>query len=295
VLFNTQIMIFRNAAVAAVLTSALLGCSSGLGNLLGGEDKSVAAEALASDGAALDDGAVAKVYNDALSSMNAGNYRSAAKKFGEVERRYPYSKWATKSLLMQAYTHYQGNSFDDSINSAKRFIALHPGHKDAPYAYYLISLSEYEQIRDTRRDQSQTQRALDALEEVERRFPDSQYAPDVKKRANLARDQLAAKEMEVGRFYLKRGSYLAGINRFKKVVTDYQTTTHTPEALYRLAEGYMALGVISEAQTAAAILGHNFPKSNWYRDAYALVSSDGKAPVANSSSWLSKVFGGFSG
>jgi outer membrane protein assembly factor BamD len=292
-------MIFNRTITETLLPLLICGlvsgCSGGpsLGGLLNAkssEDDIAAAAALDPNASTPDDNAVAKVYNDALSNMKAGNYKSANKKFSDVERRYPYSKWATKAILMQAFSSYQGNSYGEAIASAQRFIALHPGHKDTPYAYYLVGLSEYEQIRDVRRDQSQTQRALEALEEVERRYPDSKYAPDARKKALLARDHLAAKEMEIGRYYMKKGSYLAGINRFKKVVTDYQQTSHTPEALYRLTEGYMALGVASEARTAAAVLGHNFPNSTWYRDAYSLVASDGRAPVASDSSWISKAF-----
>ena len=180
---------------------------------------------------------------------------------------------------MQAYAQYQRNAYDEAINAAQRFITLHPGHKDAAYAYYLVALCNYEQIIDIRRDQTKTQKALASLEEVSRRYPGTAYAQDAEAKAVLARDHLAGKEMEVGRYYLKKGSYLAGINRFKTVVTDYQTTSHTPEALYRLTECYMALGVRSEAQTAAAVLGHNYPNSEWYKDAYALLQTDGLAAV----------------
>lgn len=248
-------------------------------------------DAVAPDlGTADDREPVADLYNKGLDKLNSGEYRSAAKAFAEVERQYPYSKWATKAILMQAYAQYQRNGYDDAINASRRFITLHPGHKDAPYAYYLTAISLYEQISDVRRDQSMTQKALEALDEVARRFPDSPYAADAAKKAVLARDHLAGKEMDVGRYYYRRKAYLAGINRFKKVVTDYQATTQTPEALYRLAEGYMALGVRSEAQTAAAVLGHNFPNSQWYKDAYTLVSSDGLEPVENEQSWISKAF-----
>jgi outer membrane protein assembly factor BamD len=291
----------RNSALLGLAALMLQACSSGpsLGSFFGKgsdtEDDISAAAALDPNAATPDDNQVAKIYNDALSSMRSGNYKTANKKFADVERRYPYSKWATKSILMQAFSSYQGRSYGESISSAQRFIALHPGHKDTPYAYYLVGLSEYDQIRDVRRDQSQTQRALDALEEVERRYPDSKYAKDSRRKAMVARDALAAKEMEVGRYYLKKGSYAPAINRYKKVVTDYQQTSHTPEALYRLAESYMALGVSSEARTAAAVLGHNFPKSTWYRDAYTLVASDGRAPVADEGSWISKAFRGITG
>jgi outer membrane protein assembly factor BamD len=237
-----------------------------------------------------DDQAIATLYNDGLAQVNKGNYKSAAKKFAEVERLHPYSKWATKSLLLQAFAYYQGNNYGDAINACQRFISLHPGHQDISYAYYLMALSQYEQISDVTRDQSQTQTALDALDEVARRFPDSKYAADSKQKSLLARDHLAGKEMEVGRYYLKHGSYLAGINRFKNVITNYQTTSQTPEALYRLTEGYMALGIVSEAQTAAAVLGHNYPNSQWYKDAYRLVTTGGQAPVENKQSWISKAF-----
>jgi outer membrane protein assembly factor BamD len=233
---------------------------------------------------------VAELYNAGLEKLKSGSYKAAAKSFAEVERQHPYSKWATKALLMQAFAYYQHNKYDDAINAANRFITLHPGHKDSAYAYYLTAISQYEQISDVRRDQSRTQKALEALEEVNKRFPASPYAADAANKAAMARDHLAAKEMEVGRYYLKKGSYLAGIHRFKKVVTDYQTTTQVPEALYRLSEGYMALGVVSEAQTAAAVLGQNFPNSEWYKDAYTLVSSDGQQPVENKTSWISRLF-----
>jgi outer membrane protein assembly factor BamD len=284
----------KTSIATGIVAAALAACSTGsvLNDVFGGGEPSNAdiGDALSPDLAASDDKQVAGLYNEGLSQLNKGNYKTAAAKFADVERRHPYSKWATKSLLMQGFSHYQRKSFDDAINSCKRFIALHPGHKDTPYAYYLVGLSEYEQIGIIARDQSQTEKALDAMEEVSRRFPESQYAVDAQKKVLIARDHLAAKEMEIGRYYLNKGSHLAAVNRFKRVVTDYQTTSHTPEALYRLSESYMAMGVVSEAQTAAAVLGHNFPKSTWYRDAYALVSSGGQNPVENQSSWISRAF-----
>ena len=274
--------------LAIVCVAAMLsGCSSGLGSLLGG-DKEIAPAA--ADLSQSDDQAVASLYNAGLSQMNNGQYNSAVKKFADLERLHPYSKWATKAQLMQGFANYQNNLYVESINACQRFISLHPGHQDVPYAYYLVALSQYEQIRDVTRDQSQTQLALDSLDEVSRRFPDSKYAGDAKQKALLARDHLAGKEMEVGRYYMNRGSYLAGINRFKKVVTDYQTSSQTPEALYRLSEGYMALGIVAEAQTAAAVLGHNFPRSQWYKDAYQLVSTNGRVPLENKTSWISRAF-----
>ncbi len=273
------------------LCLALSACSSGslISDVFGSGGDSNDAGSLSAN-PQLNDTQVAALYNDGLSQLNGGNYKTAAKKFGDVERKYPYSKWATKSLLMQGFAHYQNHSYDDSINALQRFISLHPGSRDTPYAYYLVGLSEYEQIGTVERDQSQTERAYEALTEVEKRFPDSKYAADAHKKALLARDRLAAKEMEVGRYYVKRGSYLAGINRFKTVISQYQTTSYTPEALYRLTESYMAMGVTSEAQTAAAVLGRNFPTSTWYRDAYQLVSTGGQAPLENQDSWISKAF-----
>jgi outer membrane protein assembly factor BamD len=291
----------RPVFVASLLTLGVMlsGCSSGslLRDMLdkGGDSSATSSAvprggAVAPDMASADEKAVATLYNGGLAEMQGGNYSRAQKKFAEVERQHPYSKWATKAILMQAFSAYQKNAYDDAVNASKRFITLHPGHKDTPYAYYLIALSEYERITDVRRDQRQTERAVEALEEIARRYPDTAYAADAKEKAKLGYDRLAAKEMEVGRYYVGQGSYLAGINRYKKVVTDYQRTAHTPEALYRLTEAYMALGVVSEAQTAAAVLGRNYPNSDWYRDAYKLVTTDGREPVASESSWISKAF-----
>jgi outer membrane protein assembly factor BamD len=274
---------------------ALSACSS-MSNLLDkGSSTSTEAAAASSDGIAPDLAAadqtepVGPLYNKGLEQMQAGEYRTAAKTFGEVERQHPYSAWATKAQLMQAYAQYQRNAYDEAINAAQRFITLHPGHKDAAYAYYLVALCNYEQIIDVRRDQTNTQKALAALEEVSKRFPGTAYAQDAEAKATLARDHLAGKEMEVGRYYVKKGSYLAGINRFKRVITDYQTTSHTPEALYRLTEAYLALGIRSEAQTAAAVLGQNYPNSEWYQDAYSLLQNDGVLPQENKESWISKA------
>jgi outer membrane protein assembly factor BamD len=247
-------------------------------------------DAIAPDMANVDDAEpIAKHYNAGLGHMNKGNYRSAAESFAEVERQHPYSIWATRAVLMQAYAQYMRNSYDDAINAAQRFLALHPGHKDAPYAYYLVALSHYEQISDVKRDQTATKKALESLDEVSRRFPGTPYARDAEAKAVLARDHLAGKEMEIGRYYLDKNAHLAAINRFKTVITDYQTTTHAPEALYRLTETYLALGVQSEAQTAAAVLGHNYPGSQWYKDAYALLRGEGLEPLESQESWISRA------
>jgi outer membrane protein assembly factor BamD len=283
--------------LGVVLTVALvLGACSSMSKLLeGGSTTSTQAATASGDAISPDLAAADKtepvgpLYNKGLEQMQAGEYRTAAKTFGEVERQHPYSAWATKAQLMQAYVQYQRNAYDEAINAAQRFITLHPGHKDAAYAYYLVALCNYEQIADVRRDQTNTQKALAALEEVSKRFPGTAYAQDAEAKATLARDHLAGKEMEVGRYYLKKGSYLAGINRFKRVITEYQNTSHTPEALYRLTEAYLALGIRSEAQTAAAVLGHNYPNSEWYQDAYALLENDGVLPQENKASWISKA------
>jgi outer membrane protein assembly factor BamD len=288
--------------LAVAVSVTLPGCASSLMDGIWGENSSSSSDgssagdasiggAIAPDtGVAGDSDVVAALYNTGLDRLKAGEYSTANKKFAKVEREYPYSSWATKAIIMQAYASYQAGSFDDCINAANRFITLHPGHRDAPYAYYLIALSDYNRIADTKRDQTQTQKALDDLQEVTRRFPGTPYAADVERKIVMAKDHLAGKEMEIGRYYYNRGAYLAGINRFKRVITEYQNTNQTPEALYRLTEGYMALGVDSEAQTAAAVLGHNYPNSQWYKDAYALVSSSGQAPVENQESWISKAF-----
>jgi outer membrane protein assembly factor BamD len=234
---------------------------------------------------------VADLYNKGLEKLKDGQYKTAAKQFEEVERQHPYSGLASKAILMAAYSEYQRNSYDTAITAAQRFITLHPGHKDTAYAYYLVALCYYEQIMDVKRDQSVTEHALQSLEEVTRRFPDTVYARDADAKAVLARDHLAGKEMEVGRYYLRKKAYVASINRFKTVVQKYQTTSQTPEALYRLTEAYYALGVQSEAQTAAAVLGHNYPNSQWYKDAYSLLETGGIAPEENKESWISKAIG----
>ena len=285
--------------IAAALVAVLLsGCATKLMDGIWGDDSSATSAAAASSTAAVapdmaaaqEDAAVAKLYNEALADLNGNSLRSALKQFGEVERQYPYSSYATQALLMQAYISYKLGKWDDSVNAANRYITLHPGGKDVGYAYYLVAVCNYDQIGNTRHDQSSTKRALDALQEVAQRFPDTSYAADAATKVLVARDHLAGKEMEVGRYYYRQGAYLAGINRFKTVVTDYRNTSQTPEALYRLTEGYMALGVVSEAQTAAAVLGTNYPQSQWYKDAYQLVSTDGQVPEASKESWITKAF-----
>ena len=234
---------------------------------------------------------VDKLYNAALNALLAGQYDRAAKAFEEVERQHPYSVWAVKAQVMAAYANYQANNYDEAILAARRFVELHPGNRDVAYAYYLIAISYYEQISDIGRDQKMTRQALASLEEVVRRFPDSEYARDARLKIDLAHDHLAGKEMEVGRFYERKGRYTAAINRFRNVVENYQTTTHVPEALHRLVECYLAIGLVNEAQTAAAVLGHNFPGSEWYQDSYALLTSNGRKPEVDKRSWLAQAMG----
>jgi outer membrane protein assembly factor BamD len=214
---------------------------------------------------------VEDLYNRAMNELLDESYAKAAKSFDEVERQHPYSVWATKAQLMSAYALYEASKYDDSIVAADRFIQLHPGHRDVAYAYYLKALDYYVQIADVGRDQKTTQQAMAALGEVVRRFPESKYGRDARLKIDLARDHLAGKEMEIGRYYEKEHSYLAAINRFQRVINEYQTTTHVPEALHRLTECYLALGLVDEAQRTAAVLGYNYPGSQWYSDSYALM------------------------
>lgn len=227
---------------------------------------------------------VSELYNGAQDLLDAKDYQKAAQAFDEVERQHPYSVWATKAMLMSAYSYYQDNKYDDAINALDRFISLHPANPDVPYAYYLKALSYYEQISDVGRDQQMTRLAMDALDDVIRRFPDSKYARDAKLKKDLTVDHLAGKEMDVGRYYQNRNEYLAAINRFKAVIETYQTTTHVPEALARLTECYLALGLEGEAKRTAAVLGHNFPGSEYYSESYSLMLGE-DAPERKEKSW----------
>ena len=232
-----------------------------------------------------------KLYNEGLFLLNnKQDYKEAAKKFDEVDRQNPYSDWARKALLMSAYSYYQAQEYSDCITSAQRYVTLHPGSPDAAYAQYLIGSSYYDQILDVTRDQARAEKAINSLEEVMRKYPDSEYATAAKKKIDMARDQLAGKEMEIGRFYLNKRDFIGAINRFKVVVTQYQTTRHVEEALERLTECYLSLGILDEAQTAAAVLGHNFPDSDWYKDAYNRVKRAGGEPNENKESWISRSF-----
>ena len=230
------------------------------------------------------------LYNRALDDLGAQNYKEAAKEFEEVDRQHPYSVWATKAQIMVAFTYYQSNKYDDAIIALDRFIQLHPGHRDIPYAYYLKGLCYYEQISDVGRDQRITQQALDALSDVAKRFPDSPYARDARIKVELCIDQLAGQEMYVGRYYQQRQLYAGAITRYRTVIERYQTTSQVPEALERLVECYLALGVKQEAQETAAVLGHNFPGSDWYQDAYYLVTGEGSPPGDEKGGWFFGLF-----
>jgi outer membrane protein assembly factor BamD len=229
------------------------------------------------------------LYNQAMDQMVEKRYGDAAKTFESVESQHPYSLWATKSQLMSAYAYYQDSDYGQAIIEADRFIALHPGNRDVAYAYYLKAICYYVQILDVGRDQKTTEQALKAFEDVIRRFPDSSYARDAKLKLDFIRDHLAGKEMEIGRYYLKQGQYLAAMNRFKRVVDDYQTTTHVPEALERLIECDLALGLTSEAKRNAAVLGYNYPGSKWYTYGYELVTNTGNP--GEPTGWVGRTFG----
>ena len=262
---------FPGLAACALLAGLLAGCA---------DDKNAIAP----------DEPAEKLYNEGLTLLNQKEYVDSAKKFEEVDRQHPYSDWGRKSLLMAAFAYYEGGKYDDTIMAAKRYVTLHPGSSDAAYAQYLMASAYFDQIPDVSRDQARTERAMQVLAEVARKYPDTEYAESAKKKIEVARDQLAGKEMTIGRFYLERRDFIGAINRFKAVVTQYQTTRHVEEALMRLTECYMALGIVNEAQTAAAVLGHNFPSSPWYQDAYKLVQTGGSEPRENKDSWISKAF-----
>lgn len=230
---------------------------------------------------------VEDLYNEAADAVAAEDYGKASELFLEVERQHPYSVWATKAELMSAYASYKRDNYAEAIVGLERFIELHPGNPDVAYAYYLKGVSYYEQISDVGRDQKMTELARESLRDVVRRYPETKYGRDARAKLDLVNDHLAGKEMAVGRYYQKRHEYLAAINRFRSVLKNYQTTTQVPEALLRLTECYLSLGITDEAQMAAAVLGHNFPGSEWYADSYALLQERDLQPAHKEDSWLS--------
>ena len=232
---------------------------------------------------------VEQIYNEAFDELERRNFIAAALQFDEVERQHPYSIWARRAMVMAAYTYYLQNKYDEAILTARRFLALYPGNKRAPYAYYLIAICQYERISDIKRDQLITELAQQALVDVIRRYPETDYARDAVLKLDLTSDHLAGKEMDVGRYYLKRGHYIGASVRFSNVIKNYPRTSHVPEALHRLTEVYLSLGVTSEAQNAAAVLGYNFPNSGWYRDSYRYLNDRKLTPKEDPSSWISRA------
>ena len=264
----------RSAALAAVLAAALLaGCG----------DRGLPAEAL-------QDMTADQIYARGEQELAAGRADDAALYFSEVERLFPYSSWAKRGLVMAAYAYHQDGDYPNSRAAAQRYLDFFPGDEDAAYAQYLLALSYYDQIDDVGRDQGLTFQALQALRVVIEQYPDSIYAPSAVQKFDLAFDHLAGKEMEIGRYYLQRGHFTAAINRFRVVVETFQTTSHTPEALHRLVEAYLSLGLTDEAQTAAAILGYNYQGTDWYQDSFALLTGQGLRPEAAGDNWLATIY-----
>jgi outer membrane protein assembly factor BamD len=251
----------------------MLGGCSVFDSIFGGSDEADTKEDLSTV-------PVEQLYNRGVDALTARRYNAAVKQFDAVEQYYPYSSWAVSADLMQGYTQYLQNKYTDAIGTLDRFIQLHPAHRDIAYAYYLRALCYYEQIADISRDQKGTQEAMGALQEVVNRFPDSAYGRDARLKIDLARDHLAGKEMEIGRWYEHQHLYTAAIGRFQKVVDDFQTTNHVPEALHRLTEIYLILGMTDQARTTAAVLGHNYPGNRWYADSYNQLVADSVIPDA---------------
>ena len=249
----------RLLLVAALATPLLSACASGGGSAGPADRRYIARD-------------VNTLYRAAQDRLDDGNYALAAALFDEVERQHPYSPWARRAQLMSAFSYYMDREYTPSIESAQRFLSIHPGNKDAPYAYYLISLSYYEQISDVTRDQKITEQARASLGEVIRRYPDTRYAADARLKLDLVNDHLAGKEMEIGRYYQRASSWLAASIRFREVVDKFQTTSHTPEAMHRMVEVYLSLGLKEEAKRTAAALGYNYPGSKWYERSFALVN-----------------------
>ncbi|MCF7672384.1 outer membrane protein assembly factor BamD [Bacillus subtilis] len=264
------------ASGAVMLTMALAGCASG--------DKDIDLSKYVESIDPAD-----KLYNEGLANLEAGRLDEASKKFAAVDRQHPYTEYARKSLVMAAFTNYRKGNYEEAISMAKRYNTLYPTSDESAYAYYIIGLSYFRQIPDVTRDQAASRRAISAMQEVIDRFPKSEYVEDAKTKIRFARDQLAGKDMQVGRYYLERKEYLGAIKRFRNVVEEYSNTRQVEEALARLTEAYYALGLVSEAQTAAAVLGKNFPDSPWYKDSYKLLQGGGLEPRENTGSWLSKA------
>ena len=229
------------------------------------------------------------LYNQGLANLEAGRMSEAARKFDAVDRQHPYSEHARKSMVMAAFTNYRLGKYDEAITAGQRYVSLYPTSEDAAYAQYIIGLSYYRQVRDVTQDQKEARRLAETMRELVDRWPDSEYVDDAHAKIRFARDQLAGKEMQIGRYYQERREFIAAVKRFRNVVEIYSDTRHVEEALARLTETYYAMGLASEAQTAAAVLGHNYPESQWYKDSYALLQSGGLSPREDQGSWLSKA------
>lgn len=233
------------------------------------------------------------LYNEGLARLEARDYTNAQRRFVELDKQYPYSQWSQKALLLSTFAAFEGADYAEAINHGRRYVQLYPASPETPYAQYLVGMSFHNQILDINRDQERAEKSLQVMEDLVRKWPNSEYAKDARERIRIARDQLAGKEMDVGRYYLTKRNYTGAINRFREVLVKYQNTRHVEEALSRITEAYMGLGIVNEAQTAAAVLGHNFPDSPWYKDAYALLESQGTKPREDTGSWISRTFRGF--
>ena len=238
----------------------------------------------------LEDKAAEEIFNSGEREILRKRYSDAAEKFTEVERLYPYSDWAKRALIMQVYSYHKDQSYDNVVSAANRFIEFHPYDKDVPYAYYLIGLSYYDRVLAIGRDQELAKEALKVFNLIKEEYPESEYASNSEIKFNFLMDHLATKEMEVGRYYLKRSHYAPAINRFRGVIEEFSTTSQVPEALHRLVEAYLSLGLMNEAQTAGAILGYNYKSSDWYERTFELLSSKGLKPKSSGNSWLNKVY-----
>ena len=237
-----------------------------------------------------DDKAAEEIFNSGERELIRRRYNDAAEKFKEVERLYPYSDWAKRALIMQVYSFHKDKEYENVVSAANRFIEFHPKDKDIPYAYYLIGLSYYDQVLAIGRDQKLTQEALKIFKLIIKEYPDSEYASSSQIKFDFLKNQLASKEMEVGRYYLKRSHYVSAINRFRGIIEDFSTTSQVPEALHRLVEAYLSLGLTDEAQTAGAILGYNYKSNEWYERSFELLRSKGLKPKSFGNSWLSQIY-----
>ncbi|WP_133488125.1 outer membrane protein assembly factor BamD [Aliiroseovarius marinus] len=291
-----RVKLGKSVSIALVSGLVLTGCGGGSGSLgfgslgFGGDGTGGGIFGSRIEKRPIDQWSAEEIFKRGEYDLEAGDPSEAAKWFGEVERLYPYSEWAKRALIMQAFSHHKDREYELARSTAQRYIDTYPGDEDAAYAQYILAISYYDQIDLIGRDQGLTYQALQALRTVIERYPDTEYAKSAILKFDLAFDHLAAKEMEIGRYYLKRKHYAASINRFRVVVEQFQTTTHVAEALHRLVEAYLSLGLESEAQTAGAILGHNFQSTDWYEDSYRLLTSRGLKPEAKGNSWLRQVY-----